>query len=159
MSDAPRTAPEIQMRDLVLPNDTNHYGTLFGGVLLSYMDKAAYIAATKFCEHSVVTASVDVVHFHRPIYVGDTVLITAKVVDAGKTSMTVNVRVERESFLRRETVHCCTGAFNMVAVDQGLRPIGIPDLLLDSDEAREEAARARKLRESLKQHKREQQVD
>lgn len=153
MTPAPKAPETYVMRDLVLPNDANQYQTLFGGVLLSYMDKAAFIAACKFCGHAVVTASVDVVHFIRPIFVGDMVRIEGRVVDAGRTSMSVRVRVYREGFDDPDGQFCCSGIFNMVAVDKGMRPIEVPALLLENDDDKAEAARAKEVRQSLKAHR------
>lgn len=151
MSENGRRAPVITMRDLVLPNDTNHYNTLFGGVLLGHMDKAAFLAASRFCKENVVTASVDTVHFHRPVRLGDTWLIEARVADVGRSSLCVFVDVYREPLQGDGREHCCRGVFTMVAVDEDMKPVTVPELLLETAEEINLAKEARSIRQKLKE--------
>lgn len=81
---------------VVLPNDGNHYGNIFGGALLSLMDRTAYIAARKYAESDLVTVALDNVVFKNPVKVGDTAEISAKVSYVGKTSVEVRVGVVSE---------------------------------------------------------------
>jgi len=108
--------------DLVFPNQTNHLGTLFGGHALAMMDKAASIAAHRYCRHTVVTASIDRTDFLVPVYEGELAEVTATVVKTGRTSMVVLVELVAENMLTGERRVCTRGTFNMVALDENRRP-------------------------------------
>jgi acyl-CoA thioesterase YciA len=88
-------AHEPAIRVSMLPRDTNGHGTIFGGVLLAYIDQAGAIATRPFC-NLVVTVKINEVVFHHPVYVGDVVSFYAKVVKIGTTSITVKVTVTAE---------------------------------------------------------------
>ena len=79
MDDRERKTPVIQLNE-VFPGDTNALDTLFGGRLMSIMDTAAGMAASKFCSEDVVTISVDALKFKRPAYQGDVIRTIARVV-------------------------------------------------------------------------------
>lgn len=89
------SAHEPAIRVSMLPRDTNGHGTIFGGVLLAYIDQAGAIATRPFC-NLVVTVKMNEVVFHHPVYVGDVVSFYAKVVKTGRTSITVKVTVTAE---------------------------------------------------------------
>ena len=78
----------------LLPRDTNPHGTIFGGVILSYLDQAGAIEAYRHGAHRVVTVAMDKVVFHAPVYVGDLVSFYGALVRTGTTSITVRVDVE-----------------------------------------------------------------
>jgi acyl-CoA thioesterase YciA len=88
-------AHEPAIRVSMLPRDTNGHGTIFGGVLLAYIDQAGAIATRPFC-NLVVTIKMNEVVFHQPVYVGDVVSFYAKVTRIGTTSITVKVTVTAE---------------------------------------------------------------
>lgn len=88
---------QVEMVELVLPNDTNILGNLLGGRLMHWMDIAAALSASRHCNNVAVTASVDNLNFHMPIKLGNIVRLKASVNRAFKTSMEVGVRVEVES--------------------------------------------------------------
>src|SRR5690606_41978255 len=97
----------IETTHLVLPPDTNHHVTAFGGIIMQWMDIAAGIAAGRHCRmRQVVTAAVDDLEFRRPIRLGDVVLIRACVNFVHRTSMEVGVRVEREDAVTGTREHC-----------------------------------------------------
>jgi acyl-CoA thioesterase YciA len=83
------------IRVSMMPRDTNAHGTIFGGVLLAYIDQAGGMATRPFCELAVTVKMTEVV-FHEPVYVGDVVSFYAKVIRIGNTSITVKVLVEAE---------------------------------------------------------------
>jgi acyl-CoA thioesterase YciA len=89
------SAHEPAIRVSMLPRDTNGHGTIFGGVLLAYIDQAGAIATRPFC-NLVVTIKMNEVVFHQPVYVGDVVSFYAKVTRIGTTSITVKVTVTAE---------------------------------------------------------------
>lgn len=143
---------EFYIGDVVMPNDTTHHGTIFGGKLLEIMDKAAYICGSSFSRESVVTAAIDVVRFKAPIKMGHIVRIHARVVYTGRTSLDVKVDAYGEDPLTGERVYCCTGYFTMVAVDKNIRPIPVPSYSPRTPEEVQEFEAARERRERLKGH-------
>ena len=133
---------------LMMPGDANNLGHVFGGVVLSMMDKTAAIAALRHCRTSVVTASIDRVDFREPIHLGDLLVMKASVNYVGRTSMEVGVRVEAEDLLtglRRHTNSCY---LTFVAVDRNGRPVDVPALKPETpiELRRYEAAEARRRR-------------
>lgn len=85
---------EPAIRVLMMPRDTNAHGTIFGGVILSYIDQAGAIEARRQVSRFMVTVSMDKVVFHEPVFVGDLVSFWTETVRIGTTSITVKVRVE-----------------------------------------------------------------
>ena len=84
------------IRVLLLPKDTNAYGTIFGGVILSHIDLASAIEARRAGPHRFVTRAMREVEFHEPVLVGDIVSFFTETVRIGRTSVTVRVVVEAE---------------------------------------------------------------
>lgn len=143
--------------ELMMPQDANNMGHVFGGVVLAMMDKCAAIAAFRHCRASVVTASIDRVDFREPIHLGDLVVMKASVNYAGRTSMEVGVRVEAEELLSGRRRHTNSCYLTFVAVDRNGRPIDVPELVPETpDELRRfEAARERR-RRRLEEREREE---
>ena len=112
----------IALRVLMMPSHTNHEGTIFGGVILSNVDQAAYVEARRHGVHRWVTAAVDRVDFLEPVYMGDIVSYWARTSRIGTTSVTVNVDVMAQ---RRESGRTCkvtTAELVMVAMDTDGKP-------------------------------------
>ena len=86
--------PAIKL--VLLPKDTNAYGTIFGGVILSHIDLASAVEARKTAAHRYVTRAMHEVEFHEPVFLGDVVSFYAETVRIGRTSITVRVLVEAE---------------------------------------------------------------
>jgi acyl-CoA thioesterase YciA len=84
------------IRVLLLPKDTNAYGTIFGGVILSHIDLASAIEARKIAPHHYVTKAMREVEFHEPVHLGDIVSFYTQTIRVGRTSVTVRVLVEAE---------------------------------------------------------------
>lgn len=116
---------EARSLEVVFPGDTNHLGTLFGGTLVAWMDRAAYYAASRRARGSVVTRKIDELEFRVPIRTGDFVELVATVESEGRTSMQVTVEVHREDPVTGTRELCTTGRFVMVSVgDDGVpRPL------------------------------------
>lgn len=125
---AAASGPATQMVQLVFPDKTNHYNTLFGGVAISWMDQAAYIAAHRWCRKKVVTAHMSAVDFKYPIAVGAIVELVARVVATGRTSMTVSVDVWLEPFESDDRILAVEGTFIMIALDENDKPVPVPSL-------------------------------
>lgn len=134
--------------ELMMPHHANNLGHVFGGVMLSMMDKTAAIAALRHCRLNVVTASIDRVDFREPIHLGDLVVMKASVNYVGRTSMEVGVRVEAEELLSGRRRHTNSCYLTFVAVDRNGRPIEIPGVTPETPEEkrRYEAAQRRRQR-------------
>jgi acyl-CoA hydrolase len=117
------------MTEIVLPNDTNNLKNLFGGQLLSWMDRCAAIAAHRHCRRIVVTASVNNVSFNHAIPQGAIVTLEAKVSRAFSSSMEVFVDVFIEDQnIGGKTTKANEAIYTFVAVDQLGNPINIPKI-------------------------------
>jgi acyl-CoA thioesterase YciA len=84
---------EPSIRVIMMPKDTNAYGTIFGGVILSYIDQAGAVEAKRNGAEFIVTVAMREVVFHEPVYVGDLVSLYTRLVRTGRTSITVGVEV------------------------------------------------------------------
>jgi len=116
---------EARLMDIVFPHHTNHLGTLFGGQALALMDKAVFIAASRFARRTVVTASSEKVNFIAPIRQGDVVEVVARVANVGNSSMQVDVELYNERISDGHRVLCTTGRFHMIALDGNGRPVRV----------------------------------
>lgn len=119
---------------LVLPNDTNTLGNLFGGQLLKWLDISCAISAHRHCKRLVVTVAVNHVGFDRPIKLGDFVTIKSHVSRAFGTSMEVWADVYVEDNLTGEKIKANSAIYTFVAIDQAGHPIEVPDVLPSNEE-------------------------
>ena len=93
------TIRDAAIRLTMMPRDTNAHGTVFGGVILSYIDVAGGVEAIRHTRHNrFVTVAMKEVIFHEPVFVGDLVSFYAKTLRVGNTSITIHVDVEAERF-------------------------------------------------------------
>ena len=119
---------------MVLPNDTNTQGNLFGGQLLAWMDVISSVAAQRHCKRVVVTASVNNVSFQKPIKHASIVTLQAKVSRAFSTSMEIFVDVFVEDNITGASEKCNEAIYTFVAVDQNGNPINVPALIPETEE-------------------------
>ena len=143
---AARPAPEVHIADIVLPDQANNYGTMFGGEVLALMDRAAGIAALQFCRQLVVTASTERIDFRTPIQRGEIIEAVAKVIYVSQTSLIVRIHIYAEHALIGDRRICTTGYFSMVALDGEGRPTPVPRLLLEDEAAQAEWALGEEIR-------------
>lgn len=142
--------------ELMMPHHANNLGHVFGGVMLSMMDKTAAVAAFRHCRKNVVTASIDRVDFREPILVGDLVVMKASVNFVGRTSMEVGVRVEAEELLTGRRRHTNSCYLTFVAVDRNGRPIEIPKLVAETpDQIRRQSAAEQRRKRRLEEREAE----
>ena len=113
---------KIALRVLMMPKDTNHEGTIFGGVILSHIDQAAYIEARRHGTHRWVTAAINEVNFIAPVFTGDIVSYRTRTVQEGRTSVTVSVEVEAERREDGSTVSVTSAQLVIVAIDENRNP-------------------------------------
>ena len=130
----PFSTDAVTLLEEVFPQDTNSYNTLFGGRLLSIMDKAAGIVSSKFAHREFVTVSIDALKFRRPAFQGDLIETTAKVVHTSTHTAGCHVVARRLQRSDWETEEICSGFFFMVAIDSQMRPIPIPQFAPETDE-------------------------
>ena len=114
------------IRVLMMPRDTNHHGTIFGGIILSHIDQAGAVAAIKHGGRRVVTVAMDKVEFHQPVQVGDLVSFYAEVTRMGRTSLTVRVEVEAARRSGGENVAVTSADITFVNTDENGRPVPVP---------------------------------
>jgi acyl-CoA hydrolase len=135
-------ASRVETAQLVLPGLTNTHGTIFGGMLMQWIDIAAGIAAGRHAGQPVVTASMDRLHFLGPVHIGEVVILQAMVNYVARTSMEVGVRVFAENpgtTKRRQTTRAY---LTFVAVDEAGRPQEVPPLRPQTAEERRRFADA-----------------
>jgi acyl-CoA hydrolase len=143
--------------ELMMPEHANNMGHVFGGVILSMMDKTAAICAFRHSRASVVTASIDRVDFREPIHLGDLVIMQASVNYVGRSSMEVGVRVEAEDLMTGRRRHTNSCYLTFVAVDRNGRPIEVPALKPETDdELRRNAAAQERRRRRLEERQAEE---
>ncbi len=119
---------------IVLPNDTNTLGNLFGGQLLAWMDVIASVSAHRHCRRVVVTASVNNVSFNQPIQHASIITLEAKVSRAFSSSMEVFVDVFVEDHVTGKRIKSNEAIYTFVAVDQNGGPIQVPELVPETEE-------------------------
>ena len=119
--------PVPAIKVLLLPKDTNAYGTIFGGVILSHIDLASAVEARKTAIRRYVTKAMREVEFHEPVFVGDIVNFFTETVRVGRTSLTVRVSVEAERWGAGtgERVKVTEAEVVLVSVDDSGRPCPI----------------------------------
>jgi len=117
------------IRVVMMPRDTNSHGTIFGGVLLSYIDQAGAIEVHKHTSKKIVTVAMHEVIFIEPVFVGDLVSLYTETVKIGRTSITVKVYVEADRIIaaKRQTVKVTEAEVVYVSVNEDRRPVPILD--------------------------------
>ncbi|MCI0567937.1 MAG: acyl-CoA thioesterase [Acidobacteria bacterium] len=143
----PASASRVIMTELVITEDTNSQGNIFGGRVMSLIDKAASVVALRHCHTQVATASVDSLTFLSAIRLGSIVVIEARLNAVFRSSMEVGVRVESEEVLTGERRHTTTAYVTMVSLDASGRPQQAPRLLVESEEDRRVEAEAGRRRD------------
>jgi acyl-CoA hydrolase len=133
--------------ELVLPNDTNALGNLFGGKLMQWMDVAGGICASRHSEALTVTASVDNIGFAKPIVLGDVVVLEAQVSRAWNSSMEIYIEVFKSDITGKNKVKTNHAYFTFVAIDKEThKPVKVPQVIPKTKEqiSRYESANRRK---------------
>lgn len=116
------------IRTVMMPRDTNPQGTIFGGVILSLIDQAAFVEALRHASHKWVTIAMDQIVFHEPVFVGDVLCLWARTMRVGRTSITIAVEVTAQRMgatARGSDVKVTEGQVTLVAIDQAGKPTPI----------------------------------
>jgi acyl-CoA hydrolase len=143
--------------ELMMPHQVNNLGHVFGGELLSMVDRAAAVTAMRHAGRASVTVSIDRVDFVEPIFAGELVTCTARINFVGRTSMEIGVRVEAENLLTGMKRHTNTCLLTFVAIDESHRPCAVRPLDLSDPEDERRAREGRRRREVREQLDRELQ--
>ena len=139
---------------LICPAHINHYGRLFGGQLLKWIDELAGIVAIRHCGSTVTTAAIDNLQFRAPAYTGDMIVLRGWVTCVGTSSMEVRVDTFRETLDgRREIIN--QAYMVMIAIDCKGRPQEVTGLAIETEEQQKEWDAAQKRRELRKQNRQE----
>jgi len=128
----PISFSETTITELMIPSYSNFGGKIHGGILLSLMDKVAYVCAAKHAGNYCVTASIDTVNFLEPIDVGELVSVMASVNYVGNTSIVVGIRIISQNVKTNAIKHTNTSYFTMVAKDENNEPVKVPGLILQT---------------------------
>ncbi len=144
----------VVMAQMMNPLDANPAGNVHGGSIMKLIDTAAGAVARRHARTNVVTASIDRLDFHSPVFIGDLLTLKAGLNMAGRTSMEVGVRVETENLVTGKVRHTASAYLTMVALGDDARPTGVAPLILETDEQhrrnRQAAARKRMRSEERK---------
>jgi acyl-CoA hydrolase len=143
----PVKASQVVMTELVLPSHTNSLKSIFGGVIMSWIDIAAAICAQRHSNKDVVTASIDDLHFVAPVYKGWVVNLKSSVNFVSRTSMEVGVRVDAENPKTGEVFHTASAYLTFVALDPQGKPSPVPALLPENEAERRRFSEAQRRRE------------
>ena len=142
--DSPKRVDEsrVEIDELVMPEDANNLGTVFGGRVMALIDKAGAMVALRHSRLTVVTASVDSIDFISPLKIGDIICFRAHITQVFHSSMEVRVDVYGENTRTGERTLTTTAFVTMVCIDAEGRPAPAPPVLLATDAERAEAAAA-----------------
>jgi len=124
----------IIMAQQMNPQDANPAGNVHGGVIMKLIDTAAGVAAMRHSRSIAVTASIDRLDFHYPVFIGDVLTLKASLNMVGRTSMEVGVRVETENLRTGEIRRTASAYLTYVALDDNGRPVEVPPLILETED-------------------------
>jgi acyl-CoA hydrolase len=129
--------------------DANLAGNVHGGVIMKNIDITAGIVGSRHTGGNVVTASIDRLDFHSPVFIGDLLRLTASVNFVGRTSMEIGVRVEAENIISGEIRHTASAYLTFVSLDEKQRPREMPPLILETEDEKKRNLEA-KMRRDLR---------
>ncbi len=146
----------VAMTQHMSQQDVNVAGNVHGGVIMKLIDTAAGIVAVRHARANAVTASIDRLDFHHPVYVGDLVTLKASLNFVGRTSMEVGVRVEAENVITGVVRHTASAYLTFVALGPDGHPIPLPPLILETKAEKRRNGEAQARREArLRERKKE----
>lgn len=138
----------IVMAQVMTQQDSNIAGNVHGGVIMKLIDNAGGVVAARHAQQLVVTASIDRLDFHSPVFIGDVVTLKTSINYIGRTSMEVGVRVESETILTGEKRHTASAYLTYVALDEEGKPRVLPPLILETKQEKRRNTEAKARREN-----------
>jgi len=148
----------VILSHVMQPQDANPAGNIHGGVIMKLIDNAAGVVAIRHARSNVVTASIDRLDFHHPVYVGDLVTLTASLNSVGHSSMEIGVRVESEDMTSGKIQHTASAYLTFVALDENGKSLEVAPLIIENEEERRRWHNAQ-LRSSQRTFERRRQRD
>ena len=133
----------VETRYLVMPHQANPHGTVFGGVVMAWMDMVAAMTAQRHCGKEVVTAGIDSLVFKEPINIGDHVVLRASINYVSRSSMEVGVQVAREDPYTGRQLVATTAHLTFVALDENKKPTPVPPVLPQTEQEKRRYENAR----------------
>ena len=127
---------QVVMSQMMTPQDINPSGNVHGGVIMKLIDTSASVVAIRHTRANAVTASIDRLDFHHPVFVGDLVTLKASLNYAGTTSMEIGVHVQAENVFTGEVRHTASAYLSFVSLDKDGRPKPVPPLILEAEDER-----------------------
>src|SRR5579875_4034844 len=131
---------------LMMPQDANIQGNVYGGTIMKLMDEIAGVVASLHARKNVVTASIDQMSFYAPVYIGNLLILKAAVNYVGRTSMEIGVRIEAKSLQTGEVVHTGSSYLTFVALDENGRPTDVADIIPKSNDEKRRYKEAKERR-------------
>jgi acyl-CoA hydrolase len=138
----------LESAHLMMPQDANIQGNVYGGTIMKLMDEIAGSVAALHARKNVVTASVDQMNFYEPVYIGNLLILKSSVNFVGKTSMEVGVRIEARDLKSGETAHTGSSYLTFVALDQSGKPSEIAEIIPKTDQEKRRFKEGKRRREA-----------
>ena len=150
MQETPKTVmnSQVEMIEIVFPNDANPHGNIFGGRVMQLIDIIGSVSAMRHCRNSVVTASMDKLDFLSPAYVGEILILRASVNYVARTSMEVGVKVTAENPLTGEQRHTGSAYVTYVSIDHSGKPVPVPAIRPETEDEKRRYSEAEHRRET-----------
>ena len=120
--------------ELALPNDANGLGHVLGGKVMHLVDLAAAMAGMRHAHQTIVTASVDSLHFLHPVHIGELIILRSSVNRVFRSSMEIGVKVMTEKLLTGERLHTCSAYLTFVAIDREGRAVAVAPAIPETED-------------------------
>ena len=141
---------KTEISQLMMPQQANFAGTVYGGTILSIADSVAYVCAARHAGPNCVTVSVDRVDFREPVRIGELVTFFASVNFIGRSSMEIGIKIFTENLRTGQKRHTNSCYFTMVCLDDQGRPKEVPRLILATEEEKRRYREGQRRRESAR---------
>lgn len=146
---------KVEVISRMFPSDANPAGNVFGGEILKQIDIVAGIVAHRHSRKNAVTASIDRVDFLKPVYVGNALILNARLNAVKNSSMEIEVRVEAEDLIKGTKTLTGTALVTSVALDENGRPTHVPKLALKTKEEKQRFAQGiKRMNQRIKEKER-----
>lgn len=137
---------QVEMLEIVFPNDANPLGNVFGGRVMQLIDIVGSISAMRHARSAVVTASMDKLDFLSPAYVGEVLILNASVNYVGRTSMEVGVKVMAENPISGAKRHTGSAYLTYVSIDANGNPVELPPVIAETEDQKRRYEQAQERR-------------